>query len=320
MNPQVSAVCSVPNGLRDDPSWKGQGSTNTVIVMVKRWRLKVNRMLAETLGVDAYSGASDPSFAPRRPLPPEALRPAEPGSRLLAAPVFVLCSVRSGSTLLRMLLNAHPAVHAPHELHLGGLQVHAASKRTAAAFTGLRLNSVELEHLLWDRVLHRELQRSGKQILVEKTPNNALIWQRLVACWPDARFLFLLRHPATVTASWKDAHSGRRSRDEVLAKVLRSMRAVESARKNLSGVTVRYEDLTAEPAAQTQRVCSFLGIDWDPGMLEYLNGGESFTRGLGDWREKIRSGRVQPARPLPAEPIPPELLEICGQWGYLPGA
>jgi len=82
-------------------------------------------------------------------LPPAGLVPAEPGFRLLADPCHHLF-VRSGSTLLRMC-SCHPSVHAPHELHLGGLQVHAASKRTAAAFTELDISSVELEHLLWDR-------------------------------------------------------------------------------------------------------------------------------------------------------------------------
>jgi hypothetical protein len=201
-------------------------------------------------------------------------------------------------------------------LHLGGLQVHAASKRTAAAFTELGITSVEMEHLLWDRVLHRELQRTGKQVLVEKTPNNALIHQRLVACWPDARFLFLLRHPATVAASWQDAHAGRRTPDEVLAKVLKSMRAVEAARQNLPGMTIRYEDLTADPKDQTQRICAFLGLDWDPRMLDYLAGDEVFIRGLGDWREKIRSGQVQAARPVPPGPLAPELVELCRAWDY----
>jgi Sulfotransferase family len=291
---------------------KFPGKIPTVAIMAKRWRHQVNRALGAHL-----DGGADGDLAQTRPAAPAELTPAEPGSRLLPDPVFIICSVRSGSTLLRMLLNAHPAVHAPHELHLGGLRVHAASKRTAAALSELDIPSVELEHLLWDRVLHRELQRSGKQVLVEKTPNNALIWQRLVACWPDARFLFLLRHPATVAASWADAHAGRRSQDEVLAKVLKSMRAVEVARQNLPGITLRYEDLTADPVEQTRRICRFLGLDWDPAMLDYLAGDESFVRGLGDWREKIRSGQVQAARPVPTGPIPPELLDLCAAWGYL---
>jgi hypothetical protein len=83
-------------------------------------------------------------------------------------------------------------------------------------------------------------------------------------------------------------------------------------------MTIRYEDLTTEPKEQTQRICAFLGLDWDPGMLDYLAGDEVFTRGLGDWRQKIRSGQVQPARPVPPGPIAPELLDLCRAWDYAP--
>src|SRR3712207_4275572 len=57
----------------------------------------------------------DPSRA-GWPVVPE--RAPRPGDRLVTAPTFVLCSVRSGSTLLRVLLNSHSQIHAPHELHL----------------------------------------------------------------------------------------------------------------------------------------------------------------------------------------------------------
>jgi hypothetical protein len=47
--------------------------------------------------------------------------------RLVESPVIVLCTTRSGSTLLRCLLDAHPAVRAPHELHLADLHVRLGS-------------------------------------------------------------------------------------------------------------------------------------------------------------------------------------------------
>jgi hypothetical protein len=54
-------------------------------------------------------------------------------------------------------------------------------------------------------------------------------------------------------------------------------------------------------------------------MLDY---GEfshgKFRVGLGDWSDKIKSGRVQPpAPPPPLEEIPPRLLKLCRAWGYL---
>jgi hypothetical protein len=79
--------------------------------------------------------------------------------RLVPSPVFVLCSIRSGSTLLRCLLNSHPLVHAPHELHLVDLAVHLDSRFARLAMQVAGLDDRHLEHLLWDRVLHRELAR-----------------------------------------------------------------------------------------------------------------------------------------------------------------
>jgi hypothetical protein len=40
--------------------------------------------------------------------------------------------------------------------------------------------------------------------------------------------------------------------------------------------------------------------------------------GLGDWEEKIRTGRVQkPQPPPPPEEIPAALRSIAEKWGYL---
>ncbi|MGQ0845488.1 MAG: sulfotransferase family protein [Sporichthyaceae bacterium] len=236
----------------------------------------------------------------------------------MPSPVFVICSIRSGSTLLRLMLNAHSQIHAPHELHLTALGAQTRSKFTKSAMAELGLTDLELEHLLWDRVLHRELDLAGKSVLVEKTPNNALGWRRLVRCWPEARFVFLLRHPVTTVHSWHEAQSRRRGWDENLAKCLKIMNAVEEARAHLPGITVRYENLTADPAAETRRLCEFLDLEWEPTMLDYGRAApHEFKAGLGDWREKIRTGRVQPPRPLPPGEPPAELLELCSSWGYL---
>src|ERR671922_2340751 len=51
----------------------------------------------------------------------------KPGDRLLVAPAFVICSVRSGSTLLRVLLDSHSKIHSPQELHLRDLSVKVKS-------------------------------------------------------------------------------------------------------------------------------------------------------------------------------------------------
>ncbi|RAY17320.1 sulfotransferase [Actinomadura craniellae] len=237
------------------------------------------------------------------------------GDRLLAAPVFLMSSVRSGSTLLRVIIDGHSAMHAPHELHLRDLKVDLHNDYVARSMAGLGLSERELEHLLWDRVLHRELMSSGKQILVNKSPDDLFMWRRIAGCWRDARFVFLLRHPGAVLASWWRARP-RYSEDEAVESVRRYMTALEEARTELPGHVVRYEELTADPESVCQDLCRFIGVDWEPKMLEYgLTGERNFEAGLGDWSARIKSGRVQPGTPPPAD-VPKGLRDFARAWGY----
>ncbi|MEU9025068.1 sulfotransferase [Actinomadura sp. NPDC048394] len=238
--------------------------------------------------------------------------------RLVESPVFLLCPQRSGSTLLRVLLNSHSEIRAPHELHLRHLRVKPGRDFTLDVMAELGLDVRELEYMLWDNVLRFELERSGKSQIVDKTPSNALVWRRLAAAWPRARYIFLLRHPAAIVESVL-ARRANAVREEVVPEVLRYAEGIEAARHELPGLTVRYEELTAEPDRVTQEVCSFLDVKWERTMLDYGRQDHGPYRPyFGDWSEKLRSGAVRPARPLPgAAEVPRELRDVAGAWGYL---
>lgn len=244
-------------------------------------------------------------------------RPPTSHGRLLTAPVFILCSVRSGSTLLRVLLNSHPEICAPHEIHLRDIAVEAKSRYVEKSLSQLQLDAAQLEYVLWDWVLNREREESGKPILVNKAPNNVFVVERIAECWPDARFVYLLRHPGAIARS-RQALRPQDAPERNAAMVLRYGRALEEARRRHPGIVVRYEELASEPVAVTKELCSFLGVRWEPQMLEYgrhRHGG--YRTGLGDWKEKIRSGTVQPPdEPPPPGETPAELAELCDAWGY----
>jgi Sulfotransferase family len=243
------------------------------------------------------------------------------GDRLLESPVFIMCTVRSGSTLLRVLLNSHSEIHSPHELHLRHIRARARKGYPEKALREIGLDNDRLRHLLWDRVLHRELMESGKQILVNKTPSDVFIADEILGCWPDARFIFLLRHPASIAKS-RHAARPQDEHDRNIGTVLRYGNALEEVRRAQPGLTVRYEDIAADPAKATRDVCAFLGVRWEQQMLDYGRFAHGPHKvGLGDWSEKIKSGRVQPPKPPPPiEEIPPELLDLTRAWGYLPSS
>ncbi|OEV29427.1 hypothetical protein AN219_16570 [Streptomyces nanshensis] len=295
---------------------------------------KLNRKLGSVTGYEVRRAGRPRPVRPAEPRPETATTakgkqdrvdfraPDDPAvDRLLKRPVFVIAPVRSGSTLLRLLLGAHSQLHSPHELHVRRLEVRSSTGLGERSMAALGLERGDLEHLLWDRVMHRELVRAGKSTIVEKTPSNAFAYQRIAACWPDARFVFLLRHPASVAESWHEADPDKRNPEEAALDALRYMRAVERARRNLPGHVVRYEDLTADPEATLKGICAFLDVPFEPGMLEYGAGAGSdlhnLQKGLGDWKEKIRTGHVQQGRDLPGpDEIPEPLREISRAWGY----
>ncbi|BCJ35277.1 sulfotransferase family protein [Actinocatenispora thailandica] len=265
---------------------------------------KINTALGRTTGFELV-----------RVRGPRRRRPVIRGERLLKQPVFLLSSVRSGSTLLRVILDSHSQLFAPHELHLGDIEAKAKGWFAEHAMSDLGFDNNELTALLWDRLLDEALRRSGKKVLVEKTPNQVFRTKRLLDIWPDARFVFLLRHPASILASWREARP-QLSRDEAITDILRYLTSLQEAREQLTGVDVRYEDLTERPEEETRRLCEFLGVEWEASMLEYGdNGHTKFRRGLGDWSEKINSGRLQPARPVPDD-VPDEFTSFCTAWGY----
>ena len=241
------------------------------------------------------------------------------GSRHLVAPVFILSSVRSGSTLLRSIMGAHSQLYAPHELHLRDLRVDMRTDYVRDAMEELGYSKRELEYVLWDCLLARRVEASGKRHLINKTPHDVFMWRRIADAWPDVRFLYLQRHPVAILRSWQRARK-QYTLDEAIDSVLKYVERVEEARTEWpAGITVKYEELTQEPEKVCSGVCEYLGLEWEPAMLDYARDGdpESFRAGLGDWSKKIKSGKIQPAEPLPdVSEIPDRLKDICVAWGY----
>lgn len=238
--------------------------------------------------------------------------------RLVESPVFILCSVRSGSTLLRVLLNSHSEICAPHELHLQTIEVRIRQEYAADVLRTIGLPRRELEYVLWDRILADFLERSGKSVIVEKTPSSVVSWPRLREAWPNARYIFLLRHPESIVESSlkRDRRPG--ARRTAVDNTLRFVEALEEARHELDGHTLRYEDLTNDPEGELRRVCSHLGVAFEATMLDYGSQDHGLFRpAFGDTSEKLRSGRVQAMRELPSpSDIDDSFRAIAHAWGY----
>ena len=281
------------------------------------WKKRINDTLVKTTGYQLEKAAPR---GPRKAVSGGGgrRRGLRKGDRLVKAPVFIMCTLRSGSTLFRVLLNSHSQLHSPHELHLRYISASLDKKWSVRSMKETGIDEQGLRFLLWDRILHRELAASGKRTIVEKTPNNVFIADEIKACWPDARFIFLLRHPASIARSRQALRPEDADNEANIDLIRRYCEALERDRQAFDGHTVRYEELTAEPERVLRGVCDFLEVPFEPRMLEYGEHDHGrFKSGLGDFADKIKTGRIQPPEPPPAD-IPEPLREAAAAWGYAP--
>jgi hypothetical protein len=102
----------------------------------------------------------------------------------------------------------------------------------------------------------------GKKVLVEKSPPNLTKTLYLQALFPGAHFVLVTRHPIAVslaTAKWS-----RTSRYSLVAHWVKAHEIMHRDASRLERVlTVRYEDVVADPQAAYAGILEFLGLEQD---------------------------------------------------------
>lgn len=218
-------------------------------------------------------------------------------------PVFVGACPRSGTTLLRSMLNNHPELAIPRESRFlveawrrrdrfGDLSDTGNRRRFARwIFTNKHTRpgrfqtdpDEAIERLVaapptlgslagTPFVLYAE--RHGKARWGDKRPHYAQQIPAILAMFPDAQFINLVRDPRGSVASIRKL--GWFGGDVALAAELwgRARRAVDVQRARLGPdqfLEIRYEDLVTDPGATLETVCRFLGLPTDAiaDMLAY---------------------------------------------------
>ena len=207
---------------------------------------------------------------------------APPRARL----VFVGGAPRSGTTLVQRLLGAHPEIYAGPEFDFVP-RLAALRRDMAASVRRGRIAPIVDEagvdaavRAFLHAVFDARAAREGASVFAEKTPANIHEFPELVDIFPEARFVFVLRDPRDIAASMKEV--GRKHRaagkappaygrdalsaaEEIARCWARGRAALDAAPDRV--LAVHYEDVTADPEGQAQRLCAFLGLAYDPAMV-----------------------------------------------------
>ena len=236
-------------------------------------------------------------------------------------PVFLICSERSGSNLIRSMLDAHPRVFGPPSFHVGrhigrhfhrvgplsesnprwDLVIEEIGKRVTRHVGeehGERvktlLNEIELSHF-GDvlKVVYGALINKADRIKYVFVKENHIHEQApfLIHYFPDAKFVFQVRDPRDYFASVKAMKEGWLRNKYGSTRIAMSIwRDDQLGGLNLLGhlgservYFQRYEDLIADPESVLTGLCQFLGLEYDDEMLTYHE--RDSTRKMADKRD-----------------------------------
>ena len=191
-----------------------------------------------------------------------------------APPIFVIGSPRSGTTLLRLILDSHPHISCGEETHfLRDLEAIVGRNWDLVASYGLdREWWLDRIRSLYDDFQAEVLSRSGKTRWAEKDPTYTLYLGFIEELFPEAVYVHLLRDGHDVVASFRDrwgyTSAARAARTE-WARYVQAARALGTRLPRERFLELRYEDLVSNPEAEGQRLFDFLGEAWDPAVLDF---------------------------------------------------
>lgn len=232
---------------------------------------------------------------------------------------FVCGVTRSGTTLLRLMLDAHPEVAIPGETHWVPKLIKAAErgKQTHDDFADLII-----DHKRWGdfhldaeelRARIRQVnppnaadtirafylvyaEREGKTRYGDKTPGYIKEMPRIQRVLPEARFIHIIRDGRDVSLSHLRMNWGPESYAES-ARLWRNR--IRKARKQApridNYIEIYFEDLVNDTEGALRRVCEFVELDFDPVMLDY--------------HERAEGRLAEKARELPRKNRPPQPAE-----------
>ena len=222
--------------------------------------------------------------------------------------VFLISTPRAGSTMLMRILNATSSIVSRPEPHLMPALAHLGFWETVDKAP---YDQLQAQNAMRDLVRHFPNQDDdyyaacraycdalyGKMFditkpegedtvryFLDKTPANALVLPFLMKVYPNAKYVFLTRHPGAIFASYANSffdgdYQAAVDFNPILSRYIPAM-AKELRSPSVPLLHVSYEQIVSNPEETLQRLTDFLEIPFEPEALEYKRA--HVAEGLGD--------------------------------------
>lgn len=227
---------------------------------------------------------------------------------MIERPIFLVGAHRSGTTLLRLMIDHHPQISFRYESEYltryltpageyPNLERYRQSLQIDRGFqaNGLTWAPVSDYPELANHFLAQTQSADGKPLVGTTVHVNFI---HLLKLWPRARFIFLYRDPRDVARSciqmgwagnlwfgvdgWLEA--------ETMWQELKPQLQPEQA------LEIQYETLIREAAGTLDQICRFIGVDYDPRMLSYPEDSTYEAPNpqlLDQWKKKLSPAEIQ---------------------------
>lgn len=227
-------------------------------------------------------------------------------------PVFIVGAPRSGTSLLRVLLNRHPAFglcdetyffyYVYHRQNIFGDLQNLQNRRVlieryseTRRIRGLDVDLDALkQHLLEEATDYQNFfiallkffaQTKGKKRYGEKTPHHAFEAETLCRIYPQCRLIHLVRDPRDVVESLMRMPWGSPSIAANTRLWVKSVKAAELCKDEENFLRVKYEMLVNNPEVELRRICKFLSEPFDEQMLAAAT---EEKKGLHPWFQRAQ--------------------------------
>jgi tetratricopeptide (TPR) repeat protein len=250
-------------------------------------------------------------------------------------PVFLVGFPRSGTTLVNAILHSHSRVTSLEECptvyrlekelrEITGNSLERIGRLEAGQVTSIR-------DTYFDEVERHAGPLAPGKVVVDKMPLNLVQAGLIYRVFPDARFLFVLRHPCDsvlscymrpmrrneATVNFLDLGNAARLYDRVMELWHSYLELLP-----ISAQTVRYENLVEDFEGTVASCLEFIGLDRDDGVRNYAETARQESRVVTPSYDQVTrdiysdaSGRWERYREY-LDPVLPVLLPWAERLGY----
>ena len=196
-------------------------------------------------------------------------------------PVFLIGFPRSGTTLLDTILRSHPSVDVIEEKPIIDKFVEELEKKIDSKFDNLKIPKSSLRKEMRDFYFNQRdkyLNKNKKSIIIDKMPLNIIYAAEIFRIFPNAKFIFALRHPCDCVlscfmqnflvnhamANFLNLNDTAKMYDLVM-----KLWQLYTNNFSINYYSIKYEDLVTNFKKSVSDLLSFLNLKWSDQVTEF---------------------------------------------------